>query len=154
MAAVVGHATTAISCMWKPEILCTKHGFRKACNVGATPSSPQVFHVFKCSKAIIWQTDLKVLRKGVLRVAALEEKGSRILVSEAQQTWPNPQTMEEVVKQAGEAVQRAIASGKQRQKLQLLLPVDQRQFNYLDTEPRFSLLLFVMIPNMLSVRIL
>ncbi len=45
-------------------------------------------------------------------------------------------------------------SGKQRQKLQLLLPVDQRQFNYLDTEPRFSLLLFVMIPNMLSVRIL
>ncbi|KAH9576653.1 hypothetical protein CY35_01G173900 [Sphagnum magellanicum] len=135
MAAVVGHATTAISCMWKPEILCTKH-FRKACNVGATPSSPQVFHVLKCSKAIIWQTDLKVLRKGVLRVAALEEKGSRILVSEAQQTWPNPQTMEEVVKQAGEAVQRAIASGKQRQKLQLLLPVDQRQFNYLDTEPR------------------
>ncbi|CAK9193175.1 unnamed protein product [Sphagnum jensenii] len=136
MAAVVGHATTAISCMWKPEILCTKHGFTKACNVGATPSSPQVSHVLKCSKAIIWQTDLKVLRKGILRVAALEEKGSHILVSEAQQTWPNPQTMEEAVKQAGEAVQRAIASGKQRQKLQLLLPVDQRQFNYLDTEPR------------------
>jgi hypothetical protein len=101
MAAVVGHATTAISCMWKPEILCTKHGFTKACNVGVTPSSPQVSHVLKCSKAIIWQTDLKVLRKGILRVAALEEKGSHILVSEAQQTWPNPQTMEEAVKQVG-----------------------------------------------------
>ena len=37
---------------------------------------------------------------------------------------------------ASGAVQRSLASGKKRQKLQLLLPVDQRQFNYLDTEPR------------------
>ena len=40
------------------------------------------------------------------------------------------------LKKAGGAVQRALASGKKRQRLQLLLPVDQRQFNYLDTEPR------------------
>jgi hypothetical protein len=45
-------------------------------------------------------------------------------------------------KQAGEAVQRAIASGKLWQKLQIMLPVDQCQDNYLDIEPRFNLLLF------------
>jgi hypothetical protein len=44
---------------------------------------------------------------------------------------------------AGEAVQRAIASGKLLQKLQILLPVDQCQDNYLDIEPRFNLLLFL-----------
>jgi hypothetical protein len=43
---------------------------------------------------------------------------------------------------AGEPVQRAIASGKLWQKLQILLPVDQCQDNYLDIEPRFNLLLF------------
>lgn len=52
------------------------------------------------------------------------------------QQWPIPQTIEEVIQQASGAVQRALASGKKRQQLQLLLPVDQRQFNYLDTEPR------------------
>ncbi len=93
MAAMFGHATTAISCMWKPEILYTKHGYRKACNVGATPCPEQVFHELKCSRAIIWQTDLKVLRNGVLeRVLALKVKGSHVVVSEAQQ-WPDPQTM-------------------------------------------------------------
>ncbi|KAG0576040.1 hypothetical protein KC19_5G050400 [Ceratodon purpureus] len=55
---------------------------------------------------------------------------------DGQQTWPIPQTIEEAIEQASGAVQRALSSGKRRQKLQLLLPVDQRQFNYLDTEPR------------------
>lgn len=50
--------------------------------------------------------------------------------------WSIPQTIEEAIEQASGAVQRALASGKKRQQLQLLLPVDQRQFNYLDTEPR------------------
>ncbi|CAM6125205.1 unnamed protein product [Calypogeia fissa] len=48
----------------------------------------------------------------------------------------NPQTVEEAISQAWGAVQRAIADGQKRQQLQFLLPVDQRQFNYLDTEPR------------------
>jgi hypothetical protein len=93
MAAMFGHARTAISCMWKPEILYTKHCYRKACNVGATPCPEHVFHELKCSRAIIWQTDLKVLRNGVLeRVVALKVKGSHVVVSEAQQ-WPDPQNM-------------------------------------------------------------
>jgi hypothetical protein len=59
MAAMFGHATTAISCMWKPEILYTKHGYRKGCNVGTTPCPKQVFHESKCSR-VIWQTDLRI----------------------------------------------------------------------------------------------
>lgn len=48
----------------------------------------------------------------------------------------NPATIEEAAVQAQSAVGRALKEGKSRQLLQLLLPVDQRQFNYLDTEPR------------------
>ncbi|KAG6546740.1 hypothetical protein Mapa_011929 [Marchantia paleacea] len=48
----------------------------------------------------------------------------------------NPQTIEEAISQARGAVQKAIADGLVRQQVQFLLPVDQRQFNYLDTEPR------------------
>lgn len=49
---------------------------------------------------------------------------------------PNPKTIEDVIEQAQNAVQRALEEGKKRQLLQILLPVDQRQFNFLDTEPR------------------
>ncbi|MCO5610430.1 hypothetical protein L7F22_064667 [Adiantum nelumboides] len=48
----------------------------------------------------------------------------------------NPETIEEVSQQAANAIGRAIQEGKSRQLLQFLLPVDQRQLNYLDTEPR------------------
>jgi hypothetical protein len=42
---------------------------------------------------MIWQTDLKVLRNGVLeRVVALKVKGAHVVDSEAQQ-WPDPHTM-------------------------------------------------------------
>ncbi|MCO5606064.1 hypothetical protein L7F22_060251 [Adiantum nelumboides] len=51
-------------------------------------------------------------------------------------TVSNPETIEEVSQQAANAIGRAIQEGKSRQLLQFLLPVDQRQLNYLDTEPR------------------
>ncbi|KAI5073154.1 hypothetical protein GOP47_0011167 [Adiantum capillus-veneris] len=51
-------------------------------------------------------------------------------------TVSNPETVEEVSQQAANAVDRAVQEGKSRQLLNFLLPVDQRQFNYLDTEPR------------------
>jgi hypothetical protein len=75
MAAMFGHATTAISCMWKPEILCTKHGYRKACNVGATPCPEQVFHELKCSRAIIWQTPTGVEKWGTGKICSSVSEG-------------------------------------------------------------------------------
>ncbi len=61
--------------------------------MGVTPCPEQVFHELKCSRAMIWQTDLKVLRNGVLeRVVALKVKGAHVVDSEAQQ-WPDPHTM-------------------------------------------------------------
>ncbi|KAG0615537.1 hypothetical protein M758_5G049400 [Ceratodon purpureus] len=77
-------------------------------------------------------------RRLSLPVMALDagKEASAVSGVDGQQTWPIPQTIEEAIEQASGAVQRALSSGKRRQKLQLLLPVDQRQFNYLDTEPR------------------
>ncbi|EFJ07225.1 hypothetical protein SELMODRAFT_429956 [Selaginella moellendorffii] len=48
----------------------------------------------------------------------------------------NPQTLEDSIDQAREAIQRAVDDGKKTQQLELLLPVNQREFNFLDTEPR------------------
>lgn len=50
--------------------------------------------------------------------------------------WPNPKTLEEMIQQARNGLENGLQGGKSRQLLQLLLPVDQRQFNFLDTEPR------------------
>ncbi|KAH7447390.1 hypothetical protein KP509_01G104600 [Ceratopteris richardii] len=61
---------------------------------------------------------------------------ARASISAVTARVPNPQTIEEVCQQASDAVKRASQDGKSRQLLQILLPVDQRQFNYLDTEPR------------------
>lgn len=52
------------------------------------------------------------------------------------QEWPNPMTLDDMIQQARSAVENGLRDGKSRQLLQLLLPVDQRQLNFLDTEPR------------------
>ncbi|GAQ83847.1 hypothetical protein KFL_001640220 [Klebsormidium nitens] len=47
-----------------------------------------------------------------------------------------PRTAEEQTALAKEALQRAEADGVKRQRMQLLLPIDARASNFLDTEPR------------------
>eukprot|EP00245_Coleochaete_scutata_P000786 TRINITY_DN1094_c3_g1_i1.p1 TRINITY_DN1094_c3_g1~~TRINITY_DN1094_c3_g1_i1.p1 ORF type:complete len:410 (-),score=51.60 TRINITY_DN1094_c3_g1_i1:37-1266(-) len=50
--------------------------------------------------------------------------------------YPMPDTAEEEIEQAQGALKRALADGLLRQQMRLLLPIDQRKFNFLDTEPR------------------
>ncbi|GLJ28600.1 hypothetical protein SUGI_0563590 [Cryptomeria japonica] len=52
------------------------------------------------------------------------------------QELSNPKMLEDMIQQARAAVENGLRDGKSRQMLQLLLPVDQRQLNFLDTEPR------------------
>jgi hypothetical protein len=49
---------------------------------------------------------------------------------------PLPRTAEEQTKLAQEAMQKAEGDGVKRQRMQLLLPIDARASNFLDTEPR------------------
>ncbi|KAJ7547776.1 hypothetical protein O6H91_08G104000 [Diphasiastrum complanatum] len=84
----------------------------------------------KCSSAAFSK------RGSPVRISSSLEKGQAFSAADGSLESPNPQTVEEAIEQARKSVQRAISDGKKRQLLQFLLPVDQRQFNYLDTEPR------------------